>query len=142
MKPKFFLAGVLALCISCKKDSDSPLPGKSVIQLLTQKEWILQAVGFDDNKNNILDDHENTITDCQKDNSYIFNISGSAKALDNALHCGSSVNNEFNWTLINNNTTLEIPPAQMQISKLDENDLVLIPDIPGLTVNFILIYGH
>lgn len=142
MKLKFLFAGMIAICVSCKKDNDSPPVSKSVIQLLTQKEWILKSVGFDDNRNNILDDHENTIADCQKDNSYIFNANGSGKSLDNATNCGSPINTDFTWSLPDNDTALEIGPAKLQISRINENDLVLISDIPGLTVPYILLYGH
>jgi len=142
MNPKFLLVTTLALFLSCKKDSNSQSMGKSVVQLLTQQEWILKAVGFDDNRNNILDDKENVITECQKDNSYKFDANGSGKALDNTLSCGSPFNTNFNWVLSGNGTALEIEGVKMNISKLDENDFELVSDIPGLTVNYILQYGH
>lgn len=142
MHIKLVIAGLFSMIVSCKKENDKIAGQKSVTELLTQKEWILTAAGFDDNKNGVLDDMENSIQDCQEDNSYTFNIGGTGAALDNAVSCGTPVNNNFDWKLLHNDTKLEIESEPMFILRLNENELILSPDTPWLTVNFVMVYRH
>jgi hypothetical protein len=139
---KVVLIAMLALIVSCKKEKDSVAEKKSAAQLLTQEEWILNAAGFDDNKNGVLEPAENSIQDCQKDNSYIFNMAGTGAALDNTVTCGGPVNNNFEWRLLNNDTELEIEFERILILRLNENELILNPVLPGLAINFMMVYRH
>lgn len=138
-KPGFFLLGLFILTLSCKKDN-TVLPGKSTAtELLTREKWILSGYGFDDNHNNKLDPQENIIGDCQKDNSYRFEISGNGSFLDNAISCGGPAETVFNWRLSNNETRLEIEFELSDILVLNETSLVISPE---LVSGFIMSYGH
>jgi hypothetical protein len=139
---KFTLACMLVLLMSCEKDRDNADEKKTATQLLTKKEWILTGAGFDDNNNGVLDPSENTIQDCQKDNSYIFKPTGTGSLHDNALSCGVPVNNNFNWRFLNNETQIEIVTEKLFVFRLNENEMILSPDLPNLTVDYILTYRH
>jgi hypothetical protein len=142
MYTKFVLVIMLAILAGCKKDDNNVDKEKTATELLTQKEWIIAGAGFDDNNNGVLDPVENTLQDCQKDNSYKFNANGTGMALDNAVNCGVPINNNFNWRFINNETGLEISAQPSFILKLNETELIFNPDLPGLTVKLILMYRH
>lgn len=143
MNTRFILIGLLALIVSCKKDKEETgSDEKSATQLLTQKEWVLNAHGFDDNKNGVLDPEENVIKDCQRDNSYVFKTDGNGSSFDNAMRCEGPEKTDFAWKLLNNDSKLEISFEKLSILRLNENDLALSPDIEWLTVQYILVYKH
>lgn len=142
MRATFILALLAIVIMGCDKEKTDLAQKKTAAQMLTQKEWILTGAGFDDNKNGILDDTENTIQECQKDNTYIFYSNGTGSSLDNILSCGSPVNNDFTWQFLQNDTKLLILTEQLFILQLDEEKLVLNPDLPGLEVKFIMQYKH
>jgi hypothetical protein len=142
MRVTIILAIVVIVVMGCDKEKTDPAPKKTAAELLTQKEWILTGAGFDDNKNGILDDAENTILDCQKDNSFVFYNNGTGSSLDNTLFCGSPVNTDFTWQFLENAAKLVIQTEQLFILQLDEEKLVLNPDLPGLSVKFMMQYKH
>jgi hypothetical protein len=139
---KLILVSLFVITMSCKKGREETNKGKSTAELLTQKEWILTATGFDGNNNGVLDASENTIQDCYKDNSYIFHTEGAGFTYDNSLSCGGSPSNQFNWKLLDNDTKLEIGSEHILILQLNENEMVLNPQLPGLAVKFFMIYRH
>ena len=141
MNFKSVLLAAFIFAAGCKKGDDK-VAEKAPGQLLTQKEWILEATGFDDNKNGILDSSENNIQDCQKDNSYVFNQSGAGHSFDNTLLCGGQETIDFNWQLLNNGAAIKINDQLMYLLKLNEEELILSPDLPVLTVSFIMICRH
>jgi hypothetical protein len=133
------IAGAFVLFLSCKKEK-LILPGdKRVAELLSQKEWILTGFGFDDNSNGKLDAGENLIQDCQRDNSYHFNISGIGMTHDNAIRCDGPAESQFNWRLLNNDTQIEIQTEPINILLLDKNNMVLNP---ALTPKLMMVYRH
>jgi hypothetical protein len=140
MNYRLLISLILILTAACQKEDG--VEKKSAAELLTQKKWVLIALGFDDNRNNILDSAENTIQDCQKDNSYEFKPSGTGEAADNALSCGVPPSSPFTWKLANGNEEIEIINERMIIHRLTEEELILQPVIPGLDVNFMMIYRH
>ena len=133
-----FIALILAT-VACKKQKTTMDEENSTTQLLTKKVWILHAIGFDGNHNGILDVGENVIQDCQKDNSYQFNISGTGTIKENAIVCNPPGNNTFNWTLVDD-SVLTIGFQEMSILNLSEAEMLLQPEIPGLAVNFLMSY--
>ena len=108
-------------------------------ELLTQKEWILTATGFDDNNNTALEDAENNIEDSYRGNNYFFDEEGRGAVYDNFLSCDGSPSNLFNWKLVDN-SKLEVGTDQYSILRLTENELILSPDITSLKVKFIIVY--
>jgi hypothetical protein len=137
--PWFFLAGAFILLLSCKKEKTILPDKKPAAELLSQKEWILTGYGFDNNNNDKLDAGENLIQDCQKDNSYRFNVAGIGTSLDNVIRCGGPAESQFSWRLLRNDTQVEIQSELINILLLDENELVLNP---GLMSKLIMVYRH
>lgn len=135
------LSMILALLGSCSKENETDII-KPVTALLTQQPWILSAHGFDDNNNNVLDTAENLIEACQQDNSYAFRTDGTGSARDNSLVCAVPFNHDFKWQLLNNDTVLEINFEKLSIGKLNEQELILNPQMPGLAVRYLLVYRH
>jgi hypothetical protein len=139
---RFILPLIPVLLFSCNKEKKAVPVTKPATELLTQQSWILNAADFDDNANGVLDAEENSIADCQKDNSYVFHTNGTGEANDNAITCGNPVNTQFNWRLLNNATELEIAMERIFILQLDNDTLVLQPHLPGLTAKFMMVYSH
>lgn len=128
----------LTMIIGCKKENlHNDLTKK---ELLILNEWVLVAHGFDDNNNGILDASENLIQECQTDNSYIFHVDGTGLSLDNELSCDTPGTINFNWKLSENDTKIEIDFETLSIFHLDKSKLILVPQMPGLSVNYILSY--
>jgi hypothetical protein len=133
---------MLAMITGCKKYNDNKAGDKkSPTELLTQKIWKITSAGFDDNNNGVLDPTENTIESCQQDNTYIFNPSGTGAVFDNAITCGNPVNSNFSWKFLNNEKEMELELQRLFILRLNENEMILNPDLP-LTVKYMLVYGH
>jgi hypothetical protein len=132
---------LVVLFASCKKDDSPPPRSKTPGELLTQLPWKLVAYGFDLNGNNIIDGNENVIIDCLKDNTYVFNASGTGSISDNSISCGQDPSTDFNWMFLNNNSKLEISQAEYFVLKLDEKGFSLMADDPGLST-LILEFKH
>ena len=136
----------LVLAIACKKEkvpAPAPAPSpKSVQELLTQKEWLLVSIGIDINNNGVIDINEETILDCQKDNTIKFNMDGTGFSSDKGLRCDVLSETVFTWAFATDNKTLIINGPKVLTLKLDENELRYTPDINGQTGLFIISYRH
>jgi hypothetical protein len=139
---KIVLAGLLVFIVSCQKENNTSVKKKSATELLTQKAWVLTTHGFDDNNNGVIDPTENLIRDCEKDNSYVFKNTGIATVFENTISCGGSDQSDFDWKLLNGDTKLLTEFETSSILRLDENELILNPDFPGLNVKYFLFYRH
>ena len=143
MKAIFILTAGLIVLAGCRKDKDEAPPAKKTnTQLLTQKQWILSAAGFDDNKNGNVDETENTLTECQRDNIYTFNANGTGNISDNILVCNEHVNATFSWKLLNNDQEIEINSQPYVILHITEDNLLMAYRVPWLTVDFLVGYHH
>jgi hypothetical protein len=131
----------LILFISCSKDNDGPAQPKTPAQLLTQKQWVLQTAGFDDNNNGVVDPQENILDECQKGNIYTFNSTGSGSIQDVGSTCAPPNPPDFAWSLTNQDKKLTISFQEYSIFKLSEAELIISPDLP-LDGKFIMAYGH
>lgn len=110
-------------------------------QLLINKDWKLIAAGFDDNRNNVIDDFENQLQDCAKDNSYQYSHNGKGSVLDNAMSCGGPDKTDFTWQLITAQE-LKVDNSILSVKRLTNDSMTLIPHLPSMTVDFILNYVH
>ena len=149
IKIKFFalLITAIVLVTGCKKyNITSPYPAMSANRThkenLTQKPWRLLSYGFDHNKNGLVDIDEESIRDCQKDNSYTFNKDGSGVVVENAMICDTNVPvNQFAWTLTNNDTVLDFYYGKAYIIKLDTDNLDITSSSTD-DIKLLLIFRH
>ena len=149
IKIKFFalLITAIVLVTGCKKyNITSPYPAMSANRTpkenLTQKPWRLLSYGFDHNKNGLVDIDEESIRDCQKDNSYTFNKDGSGVVVENAMICDTNVPiNQFAWSLTNNDTVLDFYYGKAYIIKLDTDNLDITSSSTD-DIKLLLIFRH
>jgi len=148
MKFSVLLITTVALMTGCKKyNVTAPYPpamstNKTPTDNLTQKTWHLLSYGFDHNKNGLVDIDEESIRDCEKDNTYTFNKDGSGVVTENAMICdANNPVNQFAWTLTNNDTVLDFYYGKANIIKLDADNLY-ITSPNNDDVKLLLIYGH
>lgn len=127
MITKFILAVVFLTFLSCTKKSDEP---GSTTLLLTQKTWILASIGTDHNHNGIIDGHEESIRDCEKDNRYTFYTDGNGLMEDGILECGNGITEmPFTWKLVVNNTAIDFTISVAKILRLTEDELVIYHEL-------------
>lgn len=131
---------VLWMITACKKEKE--IVEKSPVQLLTEKEWILFSIGFDDNKNGVIDINEEMIKDCERDNTIKFISDGRGHFLDKGITCSGPIESNFNWEFINNHTGIEIETSIVSVLKLDENEFIYTPELEGVTTKLIIHYRH
>ena len=139
---RFYMALLLLFFMGCKKDKAPLGKEKPRAELLTQTTWVLAGSGFDDNQNGLLDSVENATTECQKDNSYLYNSNGTGVVNDNQLSCGGAGRIDFYWQLINNDTEIKFDFQSMFVKELTKDKMILSPNLPWLTVPFIIVYKH
>ena len=140
---RFFLliVSVIITLFGCKKDNNQNL-SPDVASLLTNKPWKLLSYGHDNNKNGTIDNNEEEIRDCDKDNTYIFDKNGSGVVMENEKICdGNEQAGQFTWSLINNDTELDFFYGKARIAKLSKDSLIITnPDADPVKLQ--LIYGH
>ncbi len=111
-------------------------------EILTAQPWRLVSYGFDNNKNGVVDINEESIRDCERDNSYTFNKDGSGIVAENAVICnGNNPVNQFAWTLLDNETVLDFYYGQANVLQLT-SDKLLIANTNIADVKLLLVYGH
>jgi hypothetical protein len=142
MKNFFALLFVSALVAGCDKNDDVDDGGKSPELLLTQKVWIFSSAGFDDNNNGVIDAQEETIRDCDRDNTFLFKTNGTGIFNENALTCGGPAEGNFTWKFGADHTQFDIGGNRASILALTESELVYSPQIEWHTAPFIITYRH
>jgi len=140
MKRKLISIATVALLFACNKYDSIVGETKPVNELLTEKPWQIVGAGFDNNNNGIVDISENQLTDCQKDNTYLFHQPGTGSIFDNAVDCTLSGNLNFEWKLLNDGKEIEINLQKFFIVRITEHELLLRTDAPQLTEEFLLAY--
>ena len=146
MKTTILFAATCFLAIgmtSCKKDSSV---NKSNVELLSQKAWVYEAQGLDENNNGVIDGSESDMLSCQSDDSFTFYSNGSGVYSSGSVKCGpDDVNANFNWEFLNNGTELAIFAYPEKVNKLDEHTLetyVEGQNSQGETVKYIRRFHH
>ena len=132
----------LLLFISCQKEDRIVFPVETVTDLLTKEHWSIKAAGFDDNLNGIVDAAENQLTDCQSDNTYIFNKGGNGAIQEGGIDCDPSNAILFTWTLQNNEKEIVINHQRYFIVRVTDDELLLRAEVPADTADFLLRYTH
>jgi hypothetical protein len=143
MKIKSFIVCILTILslFSCKKDrKQQDVPGAEA--LLAEKPWKLLSYGYDDNRDGLVNDNEESIKDCEKDNTAIFNIGGTGIVIENTRICeGHEKTSPFLWSLTTNNTVLDFQYGIAAIVKLTKDSLIITDTGSGST-KLVVIYSH
>jgi hypothetical protein len=107
--------------VACKKDDDK---GKQPVSLLTQKAWIPVFVGFDYNNDGVLNEDytENSLAECQLDDTYVFKANGTFMIHANTNGCGTD-GGPYDWKLAANGIDFEFSGEQARIVTLSETTL-------------------
>lgn len=125
----FQLTIIFVMTTSCREENKGVL--KSVNDLLTQEEWILAGYGYDENFNGRIDPSEESISVCEKDNSYVFSKNGIATLFDNTVPCGGTPEQRVPWRLVNDNSQLDLHFYVASILRVNEQELVIYEDLAG-----------
>jgi hypothetical protein len=137
------LSALLTFLACSKKSQEEP---KTPAELLTQHNWILSAYGYDHNQNGIVDMPENSIQDCEKDNTYTFNLNGTGIHVENLISCGNGISEmSFAWKFIKQQSSIEIGFNELKILKLNENEFAMYTELEnaGLQpIKFITSFKH
>jgi|GEM_PF-4968139 len=142
MKMKLISIVAFALLLACNKHDNIIDVGKQVPELLTEKPWLIVVAGFDDNLNGIVDGAENQLTDCQQDNTYMFNKGGDGAIQENGIDCNPPSALLFTWTLQNDDKEILINHQRYFIVRVTEDELLLRAEVPLDTADFLLRYTH
>lgn len=126
---------------SCKKENSTP--GK--IDLLTARPWIMQKYEGKIPPSTVWVDYfTGWVSDCDKDDKWIFSRDGGMELNEHTITCSGSAPNSvkdvFNWFFSDNEQYLTVDGVVHNISLLDENNLVLSNNVTG--GEFRVTYGH
>jgi hypothetical protein len=141
MISRLLIFSSLLVFISCQKQDRIVFPNETVTDLLTKEQWSIKGAGFDDNLNGIVDTAENQLTDCQSDNTYLFNKGGSGAIQEGGEICNPPNDLLFAWALQNGDKEIVINQQPYVIVRITENELLLKAVVPT-DVNFLLSYSH
>ena len=139
---RLLIVSSLVFFFSCQKSDGIVIPDKTVTDLLTQQQWLIEVAGFDDNLNGIVDGAENTLTDCQQDNIYIFSEGGNGAIQEGGIDCNPTSALLFTWTLQNGDKEILINDHRYFIVRVTEDELLLRAEVPAGTADFLLRYSH
>jgi len=139
----FILSALTVIALfSCKKDRKQPQDLAGATEMLATKPWKLLSYGYDENKDGIVNNNEESIRDCEKDNTAIFNIEGSGMVMENVKICeGHEETSPFKWSLTNNNTELDFQYGIASIVKLSRDSLIITDTGSGAT-KLVVKYSH
>ncbi len=129
MKQKLFVLSTI-LCmviVGCKKDAAT---GKSKTQLLTQADWILQAVTYTTSLSATVKDNYANLPSCSKDDHFIFRVNKTYEQNEQTAKCSSAqIVETGTWSFSSDETVLTVNGSVSvyvaTIKSLTENSLVI-----------------
>jgi hypothetical protein len=133
------------MMISCRKDeeADAAIPAE---HFLTASPWVLVSFGFDDNRNDKIDVDEESIEDCQKDNTWFYYPDGTGLFEENNLSCATGIDRQpFTWRLTDDKKTIDLFHDKLLIQQLNATELVLYKELrlaDGDVLKLILSFRH
>lgn len=130
---------IITIISGCKKETHQPQVAKPV-DLLTDGKWLLVRFGFDDDSSGVIEDYENMIEDCQKDNTTQYFADGRGETRENQNDCPTGADTQFEWKFIDNDKAIEILFHRYDLKKLTRTELYFIIHIQGLIVPLHVIY--
>jgi hypothetical protein len=140
--PRQWIVFVFIIFIACKKDDKGGDRIKSTSELVTEKQWALSDVGRDDNGNGVIEANERLLTDCEKGNTYVFNPDNTGSIQNNPALCNPPAGNTFTWELKNNDHEIVINQQGFFILRINENELILKYQLPGVPIDYLLLFNR
>jgi hypothetical protein len=146
MLTRVFLTRLLSILLSCKKENDRGSGGRTSTELLTLKPRILSSHGFDDNRNHKIDDAEESIQECQKENITHFYRDGTGLSDDHTISCGTGIDKKaFTWVFTHAETRIDFLYNSVKKLRLTYRELILCKELVvsnNEPVKFIVTYKH
>lgn len=129
----------ITILSGCKKETHEPQVAKPK-DLLTDGKWLLVRFGYDDDNSGAIEDYENLVLDCQKDNTIQYFTDGRGQSLDNQDVCQSPSGSEFEWKFVDNEKAIEILFQRYDLQKLTRSELHFVLHFQGITTAAHVIY--
>jgi hypothetical protein len=139
ISPKVVKGYTDTILSGCKKETHEPQVGKP-IDLLTDGKWLLVSFGYDFDNSGALEDPENLIEDCQKDNTNQYFADGRGQVRDNQATCQSPAESNFEWKFVDNEKAVEIHFQRYELVKLTNTELHFIIHLQGISTPAHTIY--
>jgi len=136
----------LALSIawaSCSKNNSNSNYNAQVT-LLTKSTWKFDTAGVDLDKNGVIDQEDNSLEPCFKDNTYVFNKDSTVVMDEGATKCDVSdpQTSSYSWTLTNGNPAVlksDVDPILaegLKVFALTDTKLTVYKDTSFMGVSF------
>jgi hypothetical protein len=130
---------LITILSGCKKETHEPQVAKPK-DLLTDGKWLLVRFGYDDDNSGAIEDYENLVMDCQKDNTIQYFTDGRGQTRDNQDVCQSPSGSEFEWKFVDNEKAIEILFQRYDLQKLTRSELHFVLHFQGITTAAHVIY--
>ena len=136
---------ILALSIawaSCGKSNSNN--SNYNVTLLTKSIWKFDTAGIDLDKNGTIDQEDNSLEPCFKDNTYVFNKDSTVDMDEGATKCNAAdpQTSSYGWTISNSNPPVlksDVNPILaegLKIKTLSDTKLVVYKDTSYLGISF------
>jgi hypothetical protein len=119
----------LTMLLTTCDSKDETTVVKPAVELLTQDDWKMYNCGYDNNRNGRIDPSEESVEDCQRDDTYVFRPDGTATLFDNDIPCAGVPEQTVRWRLIDRNKKLDLQFHVAGVLKLSENELIIYEDV-------------
>ena len=135
----------LALSIawaSCSKNNSNN--NNNNVTLLTKSTWKFDTAGVDLDKDGNIDQEDNSLEPCFKDNTYVFNKDSTVVMDEGATKCdaGDPQTSTYSWTLTNGNPPVlksDVDPilaTGLKVFKLTDTRMTVYKDTSYMGVSF------
>lgn len=127
---------------SCGKSNSNN--NNSNVTLLTKSTWKFDTAGIDLDKNGTIDQEDNSLEPCFKDNTYMFNKDSTVVMDEGATKCNAAdpQTSTYSWTITNGNPSIlksDVNPILaegLKIKTLSDTKLVVYKDTTVIGVSF------
>ena len=140
--PCLMFLGLSIAWASCGKSNSNT--GNSNVTLLTKSTWKFDTAGVDLDKNGTIDQEDNSLEPCFKDNTYVFNKDSTVVMDEGATKCNAAdpQTSSYTWSISNSNPAVlksDVNPILaegLKIKTLTDTKLVVYKDTSYLGISF------
>jgi hypothetical protein len=134
----------LSIWCSCSKNSSGSNSNSANVTLMTKSVWKYDTSGFDIDKDGNIDQEDNILEACFKDNTYIFNKDSTVVMDEGATKCDGSAPQtaSYSWTITSDNPAVlksDVDPllaAGLKVRTLTDTRLTVYKDTSYLGISF------